>query len=176
MLKILEHIKSDIVFSNNWWEYAKDIYVMPNGEQGEYHYVHSKGSTFIIPITDDKNYIMIKQYRYLNRKFSIEFPGGGLKEGTDPKLNAMNEMQEESGYISDTVTHLGNFNPFNGVTDEICYVFLAENCRYVGNNPDYSEEFEILKLTEKDIINYIKEGEIWDGMTLAAWSLYYFKR
>ncbi len=58
MLKKLEHINREIVLSNNWWQYAKDIYIMPNGERGEYHYVHSKGSTFVIPITNDKHYIM----------------------------------------------------------------------------------------------------------------------
>lgn len=176
MLKKLEHIKSEIVFSNNWWQYAKDTYVMPNGEQGDYHYVHSKGSTFVIPISEDNHFIMTKQYRYLNRNFSIEFPGGGLKEGVNPKLNALNELQEEAGYVSDNLVQIGTFNPFNGVTDEICYVYLAENCHFIGNNPEISEEFEILKLTENDIIKYIKKGEIWDGMTLAAWSLYYFSR
>ncbi|MCX7736643.1 MAG: NUDIX hydrolase [Candidatus Kapabacteria bacterium] len=176
MLKKLEHINSEIVFSNNWWQYAKDIYLMPNGEKGEYHYVHSKGSTFVIPKTEDNYYIMIKQYRYLNRKFSIEFPGGGLKEGRKPILNALDEMKEEAGYVSDKVSELGTFNPFNGVTDEICYVFLAEDCKFIGNKPDLSEEFEILKFTENEIIDFIKKGEIWDGMTLAAWSLYYFKK
>lgn len=176
MLKKLEQINSEIIFKNNWWQYAKDVYLMPNGEHSEYHYVHSKGSTFVIPKTSDNYFILIRQYRYLNRKFSIEFPGGGLKDGVEPMINALNELEEESGYTSEKITELGKFNPFNGVTDEICYVYFADEIKFVGSKPDITEEFEILKLTENDIINYIKEGEIWDGMTLAAWSLYYFKK
>ncbi|MBK9249901.1 MAG: hypothetical protein IPM69_17800 [Ignavibacteria bacterium] len=42
-------------------------------------------------------------------------------------------------------------------------------------SPDDSEEFDILYLTTHQINQTIQKGEIWDGMTLAAWTLYLSK-
>ncbi|HUI64582.1 MAG TPA: NUDIX hydrolase, partial [Bacteroidota bacterium] len=65
----------------------------------------------------------------------------------------------------------GEFNPYNGVTDEICQVFIARNLVFVGADPDVTEEFEILQLAPSDLEQRIASGEIWDGMTIAAWAL-----
>jgi hypothetical protein len=43
---------------------------------------------------------------------------------------------------------------------------------FEDNNPDAGEEFSILSFNEIEIDSLIRSGELWDGMTLAAWSLY----
>jgi ADP-ribose pyrophosphatase len=174
MLKKLDKIDSKTIMKNPWWEYRIDNYIMPNGKESEYHYVYTPGSVFVIPRTRNNTFIMIRQYRYLNQRVSIEFPGGGLKVGISSENCALEELREEAGYIARKLNFIGEFNPFNGVTDEICKVFLADDISFIGNNPEDSEEFEILNLETKDIINLINKGAIWDGMTLAAWSIYCF--
>ena len=174
MLKSLETISSVVKYSNPYWEYKFDEYKLPNGNIGEYHYVNSFGSTIVIPRNDNGNYILTRQYRYLNKKYSIEFPGGGLKRGVDPIENALNELKEETGYIAKEIFLIGDYNPFNGVTNEICKVYLATDLLKGSAKPDISEEFEILEINYKEIINKISKGEIWDGMTLSAWVLYYY--
>ncbi len=173
MLKELQKISGSILSANNWWEYRLDRYKYPSGFEGEYHFVHTGGSTFIIPEKNENLFIMTKQYRYLNQKISIEFPGGGLKKGLSPIENANQELEEEAGYKGNLLK-IGEFNPFNGVTDEICAVFHATGLVSCKPKPEESEEFEIIELTKKEIIHKIQKGEIWDGMTLAAWSIYYF--
>ena len=174
MIKKLRKISTAEKYSNPWWKYNIDRYEMPDGHEGDYHYVHSSGSTFIIPITDEGNFFLVKQFRYLNQKESLEFPGGGIKRGLTPAENAVEELREEAGLLSEKIIYLGSFNPFNGVTDEICNVYLAESVKSVGNSPEPSEEFDIVELTFSELINKIAKGEIWDGMTLTAWSLYIY--
>ena len=50
MAKIFDTISSQIIKSNPYWSYRLDTYIMPNGEPGDYHFVKSHGSVFIIPI------------------------------------------------------------------------------------------------------------------------------
>ena len=88
--------------------------------------------------------------------------------------NAKAELKEEAGYNSDIMIYLSYFNPFNGVSDELCHVYFAGKLSETELCPEPSEEFEIVKLTKEQIINKIQIGEIWDGMTLAAWSMFYF--
>lgn len=175
MLKKLAKFSEKILAINNWWTYKMDEYQLPNGKTGEYHYVHTAGSTFIIPEISTDKFVLTKQYRYLNSRVSIEFPGGGLKEGVDPEFNAKNELEEEAGLTGD-LKLIGSFNPYNGVTDEICQVFYSDRLIRTKPRPEDSEEFIIIELNSSEIENLIESGEIWDGMTLAAWSIYKAKR
>lgn len=171
MLKKLETISSETKFENPYWEYKFDKYKTPNGKTAEYHYVSTNGSTMIAPLDSDGKYIMTIQYRYLNQKESLEFPGGGVKRGLSPEENAAEELKEETGVSAGKLTKIGECNPFNGVTDEICGVFLAENLTFAKPEPDETEQFEILRLSAREIREKIRSGELWDGMTLAAWAM-----
>jgi ADP-ribose pyrophosphatase len=175
MLNTYNAKETTTLFSNPWWEYRKDIYEYPVGIEREYHYVHSRGSSFIIPQIDKNTFYLIRQYRYLNKRLSIEFPGGGIKTGQTSIETAVAELKEECGVKAEKFILLGEFNPFNGVTNEISSVYVAEELSECKAEPDDTEEFEILRLTYNEINEKIKTGEIWDGMTLAAWSLFLTK-
>ncbi len=171
MLKKLEKISSETIYSNPYWDYVYDKYIMPGGDTGEYHYVKSRGATMIIPVAKDGRFVMARQYRYLNARESLEFPGGGIRKGVLPGDNARCELEEETGLISGNMELIGQFNPYNGVTNEICYVYLAQKLQKGKPLPDSSEEFELVELNYNDIIYKIRQGEIWDGMTLASWAI-----
>lgn len=142
-----------------------------NGRNYEYHYVHTAGSSFIVPVKDNGKIILVNQYRYLNDRFSIEIPGGGVKEDQSPEEVARKELIEETGFDGDLVK-VGFFNPYNGVADEICHVFIARNLKPSDKETrDDSEEFEILELSPEEIDEKIRTNEIYDGMTMAAWAL-----
>ena len=165
-------ISSKDVIINPYWTYALDNYVMPSGRIGEYHYVKSRGSVFVIARDANGNYLMTKQYRYLNRKYSIEFPGGGMLPGINPDDNARKELAEELELAANQLIFIGEFNPCNGMTDEICSVYLAEDLHPIESEKDESELIEPVTMTEKEINQAIRTNNIWDGMTLAAWALY----
>jgi ADP-ribose pyrophosphatase len=170
-LKPWKKISSEVKFKNPWWTYMYDKCKLHNGKDYEYHYVHTAGSSFIIPIKENGKIILVNQYRYLNDRFSIEFPGGGIKEGQTPEQVARKELIEETGFDGD-LEKVGFFNPYNGVTDEICYVFIARNLRPSDNETkDDSEEFETLEFFPEEIDKLIRTNEIYDGMTMAAWGI-----
>jgi 8-oxo-dGTP pyrophosphatase MutT (NUDIX family) len=83
----------------------------------------------------------------------------------------MLELEEEAGYRTRDLQAAGEFNPYNGVTDEICRVFTANDLIAVQSKPDETEEFEMVLLTPKEIDDNIASGVIWDGMTIAAWMI-----
>ena len=41
MLKQWKKISEEILIKNNWWEYKKDVFNIPEVKTGEYHYVRA---------------------------------------------------------------------------------------------------------------------------------------
>ena len=171
MLKRWKRLETILMKENNWWTYKRDTFQIPNGITGEYHYVHTNGSSMIIPILDDGGILLVNQYRYLCDRESLEFPCGSVKSGHDYEKTARLELEEETGFTSRSVKSVAEFNPYNGITDEICRVYIARALIPERAKPDATEEFEILKHTPGEIDHLIETNEIWDGMTLAAWTL-----
>ena len=171
MLKRWKQLSSKIVIRNPWWTYKLDEFQIPNGIQGEYNYVHTNGASMIIPITKEGKIILVNQYRYLCDKESIELPCGGVKDGKSYEEMAHIELEEETGFRSNDLQYAAEFNPYNGVTNEICKVFIAKELVQSKAVPDSTEEFEILYKTPTEVDALIQTNTIWDGMTIAAWGL-----
>ncbi len=170
-MKKFDRISTETVDKNPYWEYRKDIYMLPNKKEGSYYYVHSVGSVIIIAKIDDK-YIFVEQFRYLNQRRSIEFPGGGMVSDYSIIENAVKEFSEETGFISKENVIIGEFNPFIGVTDEMCYVIKSNKIKPITSECDESEEIKVMYLTAQEIDACIKENSIWNGQTIAAWTIY----
>lgn len=166
-----QKISSQTKFQNDHWSYKIDEFQLENGERGVYHYVHTFGSSMVIPVTPNGKILMVRQYRYLNERESIEFPCGGLEDGNSYQENALKELREETGFSAGTFSEISEFAPFTGAADEICKVFLAKDLFTSPLPKDATEEFELLEISPSEIEELIDKNIIWDGLTLAAWSL-----
>ena len=170
-LKRWRKLSESIVFRNPYWTYMRDAFELPSGRPGEYHYVRTNGSSMVIPVEEDGYLLLVNQYRYLLDRESVEFPCGSVKDGSTYEETARAELAEETGYAAGILLPAGEFNPYNGVTTEMCRVYLAKDLAHVGGTPDETEEFEILRLAPAELESRIRAGDIWDGMTIAAWSI-----
>jgi ADP-ribose pyrophosphatase len=168
----IKKISSEIIHKNPWWEYKCDKIVRPNGSSGEYCYIETPGNCVIIPILDDGRLVLVRQYRYLNDKYSVEFPGGGIRTDEAAADGAKRELLEESGYNTDNVIKISSFEPCVGVIKDACHVFIAnELTRIAEPVVDEFEHTEIILRRVDEFEEMIKRGEIWAGQTLAAWTM-----
>ena len=167
-LKKWKKISSKEIHKNPWWTYQLDEFELPNGKRGHYHIVNSGDSVVIIPILNNKKILTLKQYRYVNDFFSIEFPAGGVEKDSIEKA-AKKELIEEAGKEGD-LKKIGEFLPYNSRSNEITHVFIANNLTDSNSlDKDETEEFEYLELTPTEIDQYIAKGLITDGLSLGAW-------
>ncbi|MDD3559817.1 MAG: NUDIX hydrolase [Melioribacteraceae bacterium] len=165
-------LSEKVQFQNDHWTYKKDTFKLENdNREGEYHYVHTPGSSLIIPKKGNK-YLFVEQFRYLNQETSLEFPCGSILENSTPLENAHKELREETGFDSNEIIYVGKFAPYSGVSDETCSVFFCEDLFPSPLVMDKFEEFNLIELTYDEIEQKIAKNEIWDGMTLAAWILF----
>lgn len=145
---------------------------MPNGTRGNYYFVHTTGSSMVVPLRDDGRVLLTCQYRYLVDRASIEFPAGGVKKGQSYEDAARDELREESGYEASELISVGEMIPMNGITDEVSKVYLARGLRPVGQALEYTEEgMEVFAVSPEEVEAMIARNDIQDGMTLAAWAM-----
>jgi ADP-ribose pyrophosphatase len=170
-MKPYKQIFRTVLFRNPYWKYCVDRIELPSGKPGEYHLVITGGSAMTVPVDEDGKIILVRQYRYTGRRDSIEFPCGGMKEGSSYEETAISELAEEAGFVAGEMEHVGSFNPCNGLLDEICRVYIARNLKYVGARPDETESFELIRVSPDELDAFVCDGTIWDGMTLAAWAI-----
>ena len=159
-------------FKCPFYTFAHDTYCLPDGSTGDYYYLDIPGSSMIIPRLDRDRLIMVRQYRYLMGRHSLEFPAGGIREGSDPLENARKELREEAGYQAGEWQKIGEFAPYNGASNEICNVFLASGLIPVKAEPEPTEEFEIVHVPMADIPGMISSGDLWDGQTILAFTYF----
>ena len=161
-------ISERTLFENDHWHYKLDKFEIDGSLKGEYHYVHSPGSTLVVPFLSNKEIILVNQYRYLNSKEGLEFPCGAISGKLSEEENALKEMREEAGYTCE-LEKIGEFVPYTGVSNEVCTVFIGKNLIKSPLPGDITEEFEIITLSIAELEDLIRKNVIWDGLTLAAW-------
>ncbi|MGE5364099.1 MAG: NUDIX hydrolase [Bacteroidota bacterium] len=163
---------SRTVIKTGYWDYKLDRFIRDGDNyEGEYHYVHTPGSTMIIPVTGNGKLLLVNQFRYLNRRESLEFPCGSIHEGLNETDNALKELREETGFSASDIRKTGEFSPYTGASDEMCSVFIARGLVHSPLPMDKTEEFELVELSPAELSALIERNIIWDGLTLSAWAL-----
>ena len=123
----------------------------------------------IIPITKDNKVVMIKQFRFGNKKVSLEIPGGMVDKGERPKKAAIREMKEETGYKSNEIYEIGKFSPNPALMSNYTYSYLALNVeKKYDQQLDNMEDIEVSEVDINNIPGLIRKGEIDHSLVISA--------
>jgi ADP-ribose pyrophosphatase len=127
----------------------------------------------VIPLTDDGQVLLVRQYRFGIEDFTLEIPGGMCDPGESPRLAAERELQEETGHAAESIAEMGWDNPNPAKQNTRCHTFGAWGDRPAGRpDPDPDEEFELVKEPLERIPELIAGGKITHALVLAAFRLF----
>jgi len=158
-------INLEIIYKNKWWRIRRDKFKTKNNIQGYYEYVDTKGGVIVVPFIDEENVLLIKQYRYPNRKHSLEFPAGGIVRSSSK--SAKMELKQETGYSARKINKIGEFLPYTGLSNEICHIYIATGLFKVGTTPEITEEVKNIIIPIRDVKSMLIKNK--DGKAITAW-------
>ena len=163
-----ETIKSEKIFSGRVVNLRVDTVRLPNGNTSTREIIEHSGGVGVIPITKDREVIMVKQYRKPIEKVSLEIPAGKLDYGEDPYECGVRELEEETGYKTHNIQSLGKFYSTPGFTNEILYLYMATDL-YEGKVHLDEDEFLNTERIPLDILyNMALKGELEDAKSIIA--------
>ncbi len=159
-------ISSKLIYQNQWLRLREDQVITPTGVQGIYGVVEAKPALGIVPLTRDMKTYLVGQYRYTLDVYSWEIPEGGGADGETPLDGARRELREETGLLAGKWTDLGTAYTSNSFTNEVAYLYLAEDLRQDEARPDHTEALDIKKLPFEEAWEMVLKGEIKDAMAI----------
>jgi ADP-ribose pyrophosphatase len=156
-------------YENKWIKVDHHEVVTPSGTDGIYGKVHFKNiAVGIIALDEDHNIWLVGQYRFTLDLYSWEIPEGGCPEGEDPLEAAKRELKEETGIIAEQWSSLGTIHTSNSVTDEVGYIYLAEQLTYTSPEPEETEDLALKKIPLSQAVEMVMDNEITDSISIAG--------
>ncbi|MDW6004595.1 NUDIX hydrolase [Vibrio mangrovi] len=129
------------------------------------------GAAVILPINQQGEIVVLRQFRPSIRKWLLELPAGTLEHPETPLECAQRELGEEAGYLAKQWIELGQVTPLAGFCDEIQHLFVAKDLSVTQDfQCDDDEVIEVFSLPIQALEQKIIDGEITDTKTIACLS------
>jgi ADP-ribose pyrophosphatase len=161
------------VFDGRVFTVQVESMTLPGGHRMDADIIRHPGSVVLIPVTEDGEVILVRQYRPAIARWVWELPAGTLKDGEDPARAAARECQEEIGLIPTNLERLGSLFPTPGYCDEEMNFYRATGLRAPREDDeaahaDEDEDLEPRPFQVAALRSMIADGEVIDMKTVAA--------
>lgn len=142
---------------------------LSNGADALREVVIHKGASAVVPVDEDGNIYLVRQFRTPFEKIMLEIPAGKLDfAGEDRLLCAKRELREETGFTAGTWTHLMDMATTPGICNELISLYLARDLKKGETDFDDDEFLDLVKMPLKDAVSMVRKGEISDGKSALA--------
>lgn len=156
------------LYNGKIFNVALEKVTLPNGVTKDREVVRHPGAAAMVPLLDDGNVVLVKQYRHAVNNYLWEIPAGTLEPHEEPMACAERELVEETGYEATNFDKLTEILPAPGYTDEHIHIFLATGLTLAEQRLEDDEVLTVQPTPFDKAIEMIKTGEIQDAKTIVG--------
>lgn len=151
---------------------VKEVTVpLPDGHDKVFELIDIQNAVTVLPIDAEGKVYFVEQFRIAALKELLELPAGKIEPGEDPCLAAERELREEIGMAAGRIQPIGDFYMSPGYANEYMHCYLATELYPSPLAPDSDEFINVRKFPLAKVKEMIREGQIIDSKTLAAFTL-----
>jgi ADP-ribose pyrophosphatase len=146
----------------------------PDGTTFEREVVRHPGAVSVVPVTDDGEVVLVRQYRAPIDAMVLEIPAGKRDVLDEPlDVTANRELAEEVGLQAERLELLVRFHNSIGFCDEESYIFLGTGLSPTPMDRQGVEEshMDIVRVPLTQSRDLIAAGEITDAKTVLGLTL-----
>ena len=161
-------LSKETIYKGKVIDVEKHFVELPDQQTSYREIVKHNGAVAICAVTPENNVLLVKQYRKAMEKELLEIPAGKLEPGEDRESAAKRELEEETGYIADSLTLIGEVYGSPGFCNELISIYFADNLKKGNMKLDEDEFVENINYTLEDVEKAVNARSISDAKTLIA--------
>ncbi len=158
-------VNSECIYKGRIFDVTKDTALLENGKEVQRDVVHHSGGVTVVPITENNEILMVRQYRYPHHKAMLEIPAGKREAGEEHYECGKRELLEETGYICNKYEYLGEIVPTPAYVSEVIHIYLAQELELSAQNLDDDEFLDVERIPLDKAVEMVMNGEITDAKT-----------
>lgn len=159
-------LSQELAFKGQHVQVRLDRIVDTAGNTSTMEIVVHPGAVCVVPLLDNGDVVLVRQYRHATGTRLLEICAGGLKPGEDPLEAARRELEEETGYLAGKLVERARFWTTPGFTTEFMYLYEATDLVKTQTNPDEDEIIDVEIATREDSLRMIDDGRIQDAKSI----------
>ncbi len=140
----------------------------PDGREHVKETVQHPGAVAILPLVDDDQVCLIRNFRMAVGRTLIELPAGTREPDEDAATTAARELVEETGYRAGRIEKLREFTMSPGILNERMHLFLARDLTPGKSALEPGEQIETLVVNWDEAMRMAINGVIEDAKTLVG--------
>ncbi len=162
-------LETRYVLKTQWRSFREDRVDIGQGREITYSYAEVPNAAYVVPLTEDGQIALIRQYRYPIRDWVLEVPAGSLESpDEDPALRARHELREEVGGDCQELIYLARFYSSSAHITLSCDVFLATGVTLGEQQLEETELLQRLVLPAREVLAMARRGEVAEGQSAYA--------
>jgi len=170
----VELVSRTPVFDGRIVHLTVDTVRFPDGGTVSLETISHAGASAVVPFLDDPTdpdprVVLLHQYRYAAGGRLYEVPAGMPASADEswPEC-ARRELAEETGFEARELRYLSRIFTTPGFTNEVIHLFAAAGLTRGAARPDPDELFEVETIPLSEAVEWIRDGKIADGKSVAA--------
>lgn len=161
-------LKSETVYEGLIFNITHDTVLLENEKTAFRDVLWHHGGVCVIPVTDDNEIYLVKQFRYPFSAALLEVPAGKLEKGESHEVCGRRELLEETGFTCEEFIYLGEMLPTPAYNSEITHMYLAKGLKFTKQSLDDDEFLDVEKMPLSEAVELVMNGKIRDGKTQIA--------
>lgn len=139
---------------------------LPDGKEASRDLVTHPGASVVIPLGENGELYLVRQFRKPLEAVSLELPAGKLDPGEDPQVCAERELREETGLTAQSIRYLISIHTTPGFCNEVIHMYAATGLKEGDSCADEDEFITTEKMPVKELVDMVLKGVITDAKSI----------
>lgn len=170
MIKKPDILKTKILCKSKLFSIEQVSLSFQNKEQRDYERIiaQGNGAVLIVPVVDDSNILMIREYCVGTHDYQLLFPKGRIDANESIEQAANRELMEETGYAAKNLTLLRSMSIAPGYLEFITHIVIAENLYEQHLDGDEPEPIQVETVNLEQFSQLLDTSELTEARSIAS--------